>query len=180
LQIVVPRLSREEATALLSSDGSSIAERLIRRTTNPIRTELVFLPYYCFELELSGATSEQCVHVAIDGLVGEGVFFISDELDYSPLCNEEHCRFELELSEAEQIVLDQYKRMLLEHGLRNKTQTIVGGIAETRQLLYPFWIGYLRKGEAYDFKALDAISGAVQGIRMRKVFLKAFRQLESG
>jgi hypothetical protein len=69
--------------------------------------------------------------------------------------------------------------MLLEHGLRNKTTTTVNEIATAEQMLYPFWVGYIRKGDTYDFKALDAVSGEVQGVRMRKVFSRAFRQLQN-
>ena len=69
--------------------------------------------------------------------------------------------------------------MLLEHGLRNKTSTTVQNISNAREILYPFWVAYFQKENAYDFKALDAVSGEVQGIRMRKVFLRAFRQLDN-
>jgi len=69
--------------------------------------------------------------------------------------------------------------MLLEHGLRNKTASTVDAISPAERILYPFWVGYFKKGGSYDFTALDAVSGELQGVRMRKVFLRAFRQLET-
>jgi len=80
--------------------------------------------------------------------------------------------------EAQKIALDQYRRLLLEHGLRNKTSSTVQNVSEAREMLYPFWVAYLRKSGAYEFKTLDAVSGEIQGVRMRKVFLRAFRQLD--
>jgi hypothetical protein len=38
--------------------------------------------------------------------------------------------------------------------------------------------GISQKGNNYDFKIMDAVSGEVQGVRMRKVFLKALRLLD--
>ena len=77
------------------------------------------------------------------------------------------------------VVRDSYERMLLEHGLRNKTTTTVADIRQVGGMHYPFWVGYFKRGEAYDFSALDAVSGEVQGVRMRKVLLAAFRRLEN-
>jgi len=42
-----------------------------------------------------------------------------------------------------------------------------------------FWIGYILKKKGYDFRACDGISGEIQGIKMRKVFLRAFREMHS-
>lgn len=140
--------------------------------------ELIFVPFYCFEVELSDSTSEPAVRVAVDGLNGDSVVFLDQELERAPVGNRPVCGFELSAVEAGKAAREQYSRMLLEHGLRNKTSTTVESISGGEQLLYPFWIGYIRKGEAYDFRALDAVSGEIQGIRMRKVLLAALRQLD--
>ena len=50
-------------------------------------------------------------------------------------------------------------------------------ISEPEKVHYPFWVGYFEKRGSYDFKALDAVSGEAQGVKMRKVFLAAFRQM---
>ena len=50
-------------------------------------------------------------------------------------------------------------------------------ISEPERVHYPFWVAYFKKRGAYDFKALDAVSGEIQGVKMRKVFLAAFRQM---
>lgn len=114
----------------------------------------------------------------MDGLLGEGVFFMAEVLELEPFGTGLRCSFELSPTKARDIALEQYKRLLLEHGLRNKSNTTVASISEAEQMLFPFWVGYVRKRDAYDFNALDAVSGEAQGVRMRKVFLRAFRQLE--
>ena len=178
MRIVVPTISREKAIDLFSSAGSTLAAKLRRQPTTPTRTELLYLPYYCFEIELSGSTADQRVCVAVDGLVANAILFVKDDLERAAKANETCCEFDLSRAAAREIAVDGYKRMLLEHGLRNKTTTTVGDISDAESMLYPFWVGYFKKGDTYDFKALDAVSGEVQGVRMRKVFLSAFRQLE--
>ena len=152
--------------------------RLRQKQTAPTRIEILYLPYYCFDLELKGSAEDQVVHVAVDGVAGDVVFFVTEKLELAPHGDRQSCTFELSPEKAQDVAMDQYKRMLLEHGLRNKTATTVQNISSASEMLYPFWVGYFRKGGTYDFKALDAISGEIQGIRMRKVFLKAFRQLD--
>ena len=175
----VPAIHQDKAIELLTSPGSSLAAKFGRKPTAPTRTELLFLPYYCFDVELSGSGNGQTVRVAVDGLSGDAVFFITRELEFTSLEDQQSCDFEISAHDAQEIAADQYKRMLLEHGLRNKTATTVHGISDADRTLYPFWVGFFRKGNTYDFKALDAVSGEVQGVRMRKVFLKAFRQLDN-
>lgn len=73
--------------------------------------------------------------------------------------------------------MEEYRWLLLEHGLRNKRKVSVQTISEPEEVHYPFWVAYFRKRGSYDFKALDAVSGEVQGVKMRKVFLAALRQM---
>lgn len=164
----------------MSSCYRSLTAKLFSKPTAPTRTELLYLPYHRFTIELSDSESNEPVSVAVDGLVGEIVFFVKPETAHAPPGDFQCCKFELSAAEARSVVLDEYRRMLLQHCLRNKSTTTVQCVSSAVPVLYPFWIGYFRKGEAYDFSALDAVSGSVQGVRMRKVFLRAFRQLERG
>jgi hypothetical protein len=66
---------------------------------------------------------------------------------------------------------------LLEHGLRTRTHPSAEEISEGRKVLYPFWVAYFKKKKGYDFKAIDAVSGEIQGIRMRRLFMNALRKL---
>ncbi|UCF21162.1 MAG: hypothetical protein JSU87_07180, partial [Gemmatimonadota bacterium] len=78
---------------------------------------------------------------------------------------------------ARETAMQEYRWLMLEHGLRNKRKVSIRAISEPERVHYPFWVAYFKKRGSYDFKALDAVSGEVQGIKMRKVFLAAFRQM---
>jgi hypothetical protein len=177
--VVVPQVSRQQATDLFLSSQGSLTAKLRRKHTALARSELLYLPYYRFAIELSESTDREPVRVAVDGLAGEAVFFMSANLQLTPNADEHYCEFELSATEARGIAMEEYRRMLLEQGLRNKTKTTVRSISEAEPLHYPFWVAYFRKGDGYDFKVLDAVSGEVQGVRMRKVLLRALRQLEA-
>jgi hypothetical protein len=110
----------------------------------PTRVELIYLPYYFFDITLSQEVGTQLVGVAVDAVLGATVFFIGDALVRTPGCN--------------------------------KRTVSIQEISAPERIHYPFWVAYFKRRGSYDFKALDAVSGEVQGVKMRKVFLAAFRQ----
>jgi hypothetical protein len=105
------------------------------------------------------------------------VFFIGDSLVKEQRGDGAACDFVQDATVARETALDEYRWLMLEHGLRNKRAVSVQEISEPEKVHYPFWVAYFKKRGSYDFKALDAVSGEAQGIKMRKVFLAAFRQM---
>jgi hypothetical protein len=65
----------------------------------------------------------------------------------------------------------------MEFQLKHKHAKEVKEIIDMKKIFYPFWIGYFNRKDIFDFKAVDAVSGQAQGIKMRKIFLQAFRQM---
>lgn len=147
--------------------------------------ELIYIPYYLFDVLVkreseSGkgeSPGSQRVRLSVDGLLGHAVLFAGESLDLKEKRNLSAHEFSISLSEAKKIVLKEYRGILLEHGLRTRNPSRVERILGSQKIYYPFWIGYVKKGKGYDFKALDAVSGEVQGVRMRKIFLHAFRHM---
>lgn len=170
-------MSREQATARLVAAVTSFPARLWSKQIRPTRVELVYLPYYFFEIKLSKDVGTQRVGVAVDAVLGATVFFIGDSLVRKPGCDEAACDFVQTPSLAREIAMEEYRWLLIEHGLRNKRTVSVQEISGPERVHYPFWVAYFKRRRSYDFKALDAVSGEVQGIKMRKVFLAAFRQM---
>ncbi len=170
-------MSEEEATASLSAASTSFPARLWSRPIQPTRVELIYLPYYFFDVELAGDAGPQRVGVAVDAVLGATVFFIGDTLVRRQDCDGPACDFVQSPSLARETAMDEYRWLLLEHGLRNKRQVSIRKISEPERVHYPFWVAYFKRRGSYDFKALDAVSGELQGIKMRKVFLAAFRQM---
>jgi hypothetical protein len=174
---VSPTLSKEQATASLSAAATSFPARLWSKPIQPTRVELIYLPYYFFDITLSQDVGTQRVAVAVDAVLGTTVFFIGDSLVRESGCNGPACDFVQNPSAARETAMEEYRWLLLEHGLRNKRTVSVRDISEPEGVHYPFWVAYYKRRGLYDFKALDAVSGEVQGMKMRKVFLAAFRQM---
>ncbi len=175
---VSPTLSKEQATASLSAASTSFSARLWSRPIiQPTRVELIYLPYYFFDIKLSQGVGTRKVGVAIDAVLGVTVLFIGDTLARKPGCDGTACDFVQSPSAARETAMAEYRWLLLEHGLRSRRTMSVQEISEPERVHYPFWVAYFKKRGSYDFKAVDAVSGEVQGIKMRKVFLAAFRQM---
>jgi hypothetical protein len=153
---VSPAYNKEQATATLSAPSTSFPARLWSKPSQPTRVELVYLPYYL-----------------------ASVFFIGDALIREPGCDGAACDFVQSSSAARETAMQEYRWLMIEHGLRNKLTVSVEEISEPERVHYPFWVAYFKKRGSYDFKALDAVSGEIQGIKMRKVFLAAFRQMST-
>jgi hypothetical protein len=176
---ISPSYNKEQATASLSAPATSFPARLWSKPRRPTRVELVYLPYYFFDIELAQDDGIQTVGIAVDGILGATVFFIGDTLVRvrDSVCDSAVCEFAQPPSAARETALHEYRWLMLEHGLRNKRAVSVEEISEPERVHYPFWVAYFKKRGSYDFKALDAVSGEIQGIKMRKVFLAAFRQM---
>jgi hypothetical protein len=142
-----------------------------------MRVELVYLPYYFFDIEVAQDVGTQTVGIAVDGILGATVFFIGDTLVRRPGCDGAFCDFVQSPGAARETARQEYRWLMLEHGLRNKRAASISAISEPERVNYPFWVAYFKRRGSYDFKALDAVSGEVQGIKMRKVFLSAFRHM---
>lgn len=154
---------------------------------SPGRMEVVYLPFYLFDVlvekEKKGKqenfSSKQTVILSVDGLLGHAVLYAENALDVEkdPQSPVSTCDFVISSSDAAKTALDQYKGILLEHGLRTRNHHQAEEISKGRKIYYPFWVGYYKKKKGYDFIALDAVSGEVQGVRMRRVFVRALKNL---
>lgn len=166
----------------------SLASRVRKKKgeTLPKRVEVIYLPFHLFDVlvkrenktQKSGPPSTQKVRLSVDGLLGHSVLYAEEGLDLEDNRNFPVLNFVISQSDAEKTALREYKGVLLEHGLRTRSFPQADKILGSQKIYYPFWIGYFKKGRGYDFKALDAVSGEIQGIKMRKVFLQAFRNME--
>lgn len=175
--VVAPEISKEEAENIISAKKSFFPLKILKKHVLPKRMELIYLPFYLFDIFMEKERKKQKVILSVDGLLGNTVFFVKDNMNYEDRTDHPSCNFELSSAAAKKIVLDEYKRLLLEHGLRTRKFSKAEKISGSKKIFYPFWVVYLQKKKGYDFKALDAVSGEIQGVKMRKVFLRAFRQM---
>ncbi len=152
---------------------------MFRKPASLKRVETVLIPYLSFDLIVDRDGNEQQLRIAIDALVGNTTFFVADSHQFDSLESPVGCEFVLNSKEAKDAAVKEYKGQLLEYGLRNKKAAVVRTMKEAKRFYYPFWVGYFQKKSGYDFQILDAVSGEMQGMKMRKVLLSAFRHLDS-
>ncbi len=186
---VKPKISAQQAYDIFASKKLvlSLSSRLTKKKeeANPKRVEIIYLPFYLFDLLVErenkarkeGSSGTQRVRLSVDGLLGHSVLYAYENLDLENNQNFQVQNFVISRSDAEKTALKEYKGILLEHGLRTRSFPQVEKIIGSQKIYYPFWIGYFKRGKGYNFKALDAVSGEIQGIKMRKVFLRALRRM---
>ena len=170
---VKPLIPREEAQDLLTEEKwFHIKKRQLRRI------ELVYIPHYFFYLVIILKSGEKDVVASTEGVLGSFALADKQMLEYETETTGEKFQFTINRTEAEKICLNEYRKMLLGYGLRQKELVALKEIKAIEEVMYPFWVAYIKIGTQYDFKAIDAVSGKPQGIKMRKVFLSAFSQKE--
>ena len=179
---VTPRISREEAEDILSRRSSIFpGKRKSKKSLSLKRIELIYLPFYVFEVIARDQAQSPKALISLDGLLGDNWFFFKENLEYTECTDSVKyptCPFRVEESAARRAAADKYKWFRLEYRFRLKEKLTAVEIAGSRKMYYPFWVGYFPKRNGYDFRLADAVSGEVQGVRMRGVFLKALRSLE--
>lgn len=176
---VKAEISKEEARRALSQRSSFLPVRIKRKPVPPKSVELMHLPFYLIGIQLNGESGKQEATISLDGLLGSSIFFAKSDLNYTEKIESLVCPFVLPQSDAQEKALREYKWILLEYGLRTKKSTTIEKITEVKAIFYPFWVGYFQRKRAYDFKAVDGVTGELQGVKMRKIFLRALREVTS-
>ncbi|MCK4872904.1 MAG: hypothetical protein KAS72_09285 [Phycisphaerales bacterium] len=146
----------------------------------PERIELIYFPYYLFELSLLVKDGKQSVFVAADGVLGDLVFLEMETFEFVEQVDTPCFDFHIDMEKAMAKVLDEYQWILVKHGFHRKNPPKLEAVTDTRQLYYPYWVAYYKRRDGYDFNALDAVSCTLVAIPMRRAFLAAFAQQQLG
>lgn len=172
--IIEPQISKYDVERILSKKSSHFLKRIQQNRAVLKKIELIHLPFYIFDMIQDGLTKGR---VCVDGLIGHAFFSVKNDLRTTVKKDVPPCPFLLSPSEGKARIRGWWQGVTLEQGLRTKHPTPEASIGSHRKMYYPFWVGYFAKKNAYNFKAVDAVTGDKQGVRMRKVFLRAFREL---
>jgi len=143
-----------------------------------IKVELFYLPMYIFTIQLEDKKGRHNHDlVSVDGIKGEFAFF--RETDYDEETKEKTDQFSWKLTEpkAREIAMGEYQRFLLKNNLKNSNFSGIANFSSGVQAYYPYWLGYFRRRNGYDFEAIDAVGGSKQGIKMRPVFIDLILQI---
>ncbi|MGD9347584.1 MAG: hypothetical protein PVH84_17085 [Candidatus Aminicenantes bacterium] len=188
---ITPKISRERAEDIFVTRKSHFSlNRPLFAGKNPAmpeKMEVLYLPFYLFDVLVSEnrngnkntQTNQQRVTLSVDGLRGQSVLFATDvpDCETDAEASGSSCDFKISPSYASKIALERYKGILLEHGLRTRSLPSAKQISEGRKIFYPFWIAYYKRKKGYDFKAVDAVSGEIQGVQMRRLLIRALKNL---
>jgi len=173
--ILSPLISKGQAEEIFLNSRKTFFRKIKKKDVCHFRLELIHLPVYIFEANIKQQENLKTVEFSVDGLLGNVMFFAPIEQYFLDKTENKVIEFSLPLDEAEKLVVKHCKTLILQQGMRFHREASLLSVQFSKSIYYPFWIAYFKKGKKYDFKAFDGISGEIQGIRMRKVFLKAFR-----
>lgn len=170
MKLVSPKISAEKARKILTKRGPFS----LRRKREARKMELVYLPYYIYKAVVSQRNDEYEIFACMDGIRCDFSFF--DEREMSFLHEPAGAAFDFLVSpqESERACLDSFRWQIIRHGLRSKIRVSIKGIREADRIHYPYWVVYFKRRGGYDFRAADALTGELQGARLRKVLLTAF------
>jgi len=142
------------------------------------KVELVHLPYYIFRATVSQGGDEHEIMVCVDGIACGFSFFNGNGVAFHDEASGEVFDFRVSAKEAERACRDSLRWHLVRQALRLKVKPSVKAIHSVEELYYPYWVAYFRRRDRYEFRAADAVTGEIQGVRMRNAFLTAFSQGE--
>jgi hypothetical protein len=143
------------------------------------KLELLYLPYYVHKVSISQGGEEYEMVVCTDGICSGFSHFNSAEMTFTDKASGVVALFMVSDERARRSCLENLRWHLVRQGLRLKVKAQVEEIRDTRRIYYPYWVGYFKRTSGYDFRAADAVTGEIQGVQMRSVFLTAFSQIDS-
>lgn len=172
-----PRISEAEAKGLLTLRG-----RIFRsRKTVPYRVELIYLPYYFFQIRVKNKKGEErefCA--AIDAILGS-FSMVEKEAMLEQELSEAEFQPKISLEEATSALEKEVRWFLVSRSMQKRERYQFLGAEPGELAWYPYWVGYYKnKSGAWEFLALDAISGILQGGPARRLFIHAFAETRIG
>ncbi len=201
-----PTVSETKARQALCPRRSPLARWFFGRGPVLERVELLHMPFHLFEARFVPGDSQQPagtqprrMFVGIDALLGEAMPLAGELFEAlsagelfesaspgSPQAaeppDESHppaCAPQLTAQQARPMAERFARGLVLQWAMRLKTRERLAGLVDRGLIFYPVWVGYLRRGNRYDFRAVDGLSGEPWGGKLRRMVLRAFRRLES-
>ncbi len=142
------------------------------------KVELIYLPYFWAKLETEFKGKRETLTVAVDGIEGVAAFPKTDFVRFEEGGKTGRIPFFLREREAESAAFTAARHFSLQVGIRQKLPLKLVRFLSLERMYYPFWVGYYGSRKGFSFKALDAVSGAIQGAKMKQVFAEAIKILQ--
>ncbi|MCP2604928.1 hypothetical protein NLC29_02100 [Candidatus Aminicenantes bacterium AH-873-B07] len=171
MKFIKPFISKQEAYKLFSKK-----KKIFLKKSKIEKLELVYLPYYLFKLTVNFPDGEKEIFAASDGIEGSFAYWSEKSIKFSRDGEGFVFDFIIDSNKAKEKIEEEYRSILLLYNLKKKRNAWLNEIKKIDKFYYPYWIIYYRKRISYDFKILDAVSGEIQGIKMKRIFLIALNQ----
>jgi len=172
MRFVTRKISSEEAREILGARGKFP----FRRKSEMKKVELVYLPYYAHRVTVWQGNGEHEVSACVDAISSGFFFFDAEQAVFQDDAEGTLFDFQISPEEARRVCLENLRWHLVYQGLRLKVRASAGNIGEVRSVYYPYWVAYFKGRKGYDFRALDAVTGKIEGAQVRRTLLSAFLQ----
>ena len=168
-------ITESEARAKLT-----VKKKLFRSPKNPVKIELVHIPFYFFRLrarDVKGKVREFCA--AMDAVVGSFALVDLDRMEQIEIAANEF-KPRLPKKDLQDTLMSEAKWFLKHKARRGRGRYELLSADQGELAWYPFWVGYYQnKDGSIGFLALDAISGVYQSGSARRIFIHAFSKIRS-
>jgi hypothetical protein len=168
MEIVKPLIREKEAIELIKKKRKFFIKRI-----KIVKAELAYLPYYLFKLQINFKEGEKEILAVSDGVSGSFAYWSGEGVTFIKNNAINFFDFRIDSKTARKEIETKYREILFNFNLQKRDYACLKGIKEIKKFYYPYWIVYFKKGNFYDFKAIDAVSGEIQGVKMKRVFIKA-------
>lgn len=165
---ISPKISCAKAQEILQSPPG-----LVKKKRRLEKIEIFYVPSYIVDVRVNTGNDTKTQSFCIDAVLGSFAFFESAESTATPPSLFKTCPFFLSDHRIHEKAVDEYRRYLLQSGLKMRFKCQVEKVLGSRPVYYPFWIGYFKRRGKIDFDVIDAVAGEHQGALMRPVFIKA-------
>jgi len=146
------------------------------------KVELIGLPNFLFQVDIHDRRFSRTVPVAVEAVTGS-VSVLGDQAGFADAYDLELLPGVLSENQARDRVMVHYRWVLLGAGLKQRRRYRVGEVRPEGSFAYPYWVAYYLcggSGGKWDFDAMDAITGMLQGPSMRRVILTGMCLKEGG
>jgi len=168
-----PRITEQEAKQALTLRG-----RIFRsRKTVPYRMELIYLPYYFFQIRVKNKKGQEREFLAaIDAILG-GFSLVAKEVMMPEEITEIEFQPKISPEEAKESLEKEVRWFLVSKSMQKREKYVFLRAEPGELAFYPYWVGYYKsKAGAWEFLGLDAVSGILQGGPGRRLFIHALAE----
>ncbi len=174
LKILAPAVDRQEAEQVIRK---TLRRRFLVAPGKLKRVELIHVPFHAFRCHIEDKPEDHVVVGVGDALEGQ---YAATLRKYDELPADAEVQLpspQLDPDAVHELVVDHVRWLMIQGKLFRIHSGELRECEYTGSLAYPFWVGYVKRGERYNIQVVDAISGERTGPQLRRLLLLAVRLL---